>query len=76
MDELLSIIKSEIIKEKKKQYMKEYCSRPDIKEKRKQYKKEYNSRPYIKKRQKEYYLKIKKKSSKLTNKMDIKLILN
>ena len=40
--------------QEKKEYMKEYYSRPEIKEKQREYMKEYNSRPEIKEKKKEY----------------------
>ena len=42
-------------KEKKKQYQKQYDSRPENKEKRKQYQKQYDSIPEVKEKKRQYY---------------------
>ena len=48
--------------EKRKEYMKEYFSRPDIKEKQKEYQKEYYERPERKEKRKELRNKAKMKT--------------
>ncbi len=42
------------VKEKQREYQREYYSRPEVKEKQREYQREYRSRPEVKERQRKY----------------------